>query len=351
MDIEIIGAGTIGCYLAQQLRDTGIEFRIFEEHPEVGVPKHCTGLVSKNIDELIKTPSKVILNKVKGAKLYSPNGKCIELSKEKYQAYVLDRPLFDKELSKNLDIEFNTHIDKIDKSAKFIVGADGANSTIAKIAGFPSLEKVITGVQVEIENEAYDKNFVELYFGEKIAPGFFAWIVPTDKTLKVGLATKENPKRYLSKFINEKFENPEILETYGGIIPLKWREQIVKGNVALVGDAAGQVKATSGGGVYIGMTSAKILSSAIKENNLEFYQKEWEEKIKPELNSALMIRNFLDRLSDNELEKIFEILEDPEIKKIILEYGDMDKPRELMKKIVKNPAVLAKFLPYLKYLW
>ncbi len=351
MDVQIIGAGTIGCYLARQLKDAGIDFKIFEEHSEVGIPKHCTGLVSKNIDELIKVPNKVVLNKVKGAKLYSPSGKCVELSREKDQAYVLDRPLFDKELSKGLDIQFNTHIEKLDTNAKFIVGADGANSTIARIASFPPLEKVITGVQVEIENESYDKKFVELYFGEKIAPGFFAWIVPTDKTLKVGLATKENPSEYLDRFIKERFGSPEILETYGGLIPLKWREQIVEGDVALVGDAAGQVKATSGGGVYIGMASAKILSDAIKENNLERYQKDWEEKIKPELNSALMIRNVLDRISDIELEKIFEILDQNEIKDIIIKYGDMDKPQDLLKKIVKNPAILTKFLPYLKYLW
>lgn len=349
-EIQIVGAGNAGCYLAQQLKEKGINFQIFEEHPEVGRPPHCTGLVSKNIDELLDVSKDVVLNQVKGAKMFSPNGTCLTLTRGEDQAYVFDRVKFDKKLAEGLDINKGEKIESLDPGAEFIVGADGPNSTVAKLGNFPELERTITGVQVEIKNKSFDKNFVEMYFGSEVAPGFFAWIVPMDEKLKVGLASKENPGKYLDKFLQEKFEGAEILEKYGGVIPMKWREKLWKDNIALIGDAAGQVKPTTGGGIYMGFKSAKILADALEKKDLEVYEELWSLKVKPELNYALMIRKFLDRLTDEKLDGLFELLKKPEVKKIIEKHGDMDKPSKLVKEAVKNPILLS-YLPYLRHMW
>ena len=350
--VSIVGGGTAGLFLARELKEKGIASIVYEEHRELGKPVHDTGIFSKNLLEFVPGLKKIALNTVKGAKLFSPGGKVVELARRENEAYVLDRDKLEKTLAKGLNVETGKKVEKLDFKSKYIVGADGTGSAVAKLAGFPEINEWLLGLEYEIENTGtHGTDFVELYFGNQVAPGFFAWIVPTDKTLRVGLAVNGKAKDYLDRFLSEKFGSTEIIQTIGGLIPMRWREKIVKGNVALLGDAAGQVKPTTGGGVYMGMASAKILARAISKGDLDLYEKEWMEKIMPELEHGLRIRNFLNRLSDSEIDKIFGILENEKIRNLILAHGDMDRPSGLLKAALGNPALIAEFLPYLKYLW
>lgn len=348
MDVAIVGAGPIGCYLGQQLR--GLDVKIFEEHTEIGKPISCTGLISSNVDEILEVPKKSVLNKVKGAKLFSPGNAMVELSRGEDQAYVVDRSVFDREIAKGADIELGHRVSSLDFNAEYIVGADGPNSFVARAAGFPAIEESITGLQYEIPNDSYATDFVELYFGNRIAPEFFAWIVPAKDRLRVGLATNESPKQHLDKFVEEKFGKPEIIETHAGLIPVKCRSRITNENVALVGDAAGQVKPTTGGGIYIGMQSARILAEAIKRESLDYYMREFNEQVLPELVMGSRIRRLIKSLSDSEIDKIWNIMNRPKVKKLFQEHGDMDKPSLLAKGVIKDPGVLL-LLPHLRHLW
>lgn len=351
-DVTIIGGGTAGLFLAQELKGKGISSVVYEEHKELGKPVHDTGILSKNLDEYIDVHKKITLNKVRGARLHSPTGKVVELSRTEDQAYILDRDKLEKQLAKGIDVRMGERISKLNFKSKYIVGADGSRSTVATLAGFPEINNYLMGLQYEVENTgAYDKDFVELYFGREFAPGFFSWIVPTNGRLRIGLAVNGNAKEYLDKFVKAKLGKTEILETIGGLIPMRWRSQFVKGNIALVGDAAGQVKPTTGGGIYMGMASSRILANAIVKNDLAFYEAEWYEKIMPELEHGFKIRNFLNMLSDREIDKIFDLLQNEKIRKLILEHGDMDKPAKLVKAVLGNPELLVGYLPYLRYLW
>ena len=351
-NVTIIGGGTAGLFLARELKKRKISSVIYEEHKELGEPVHDTGIFSKNMLEFVPDLEKMALNTVKGAKLFSPGGKVVELARAEDEAYILDRHKLEKNLAKGLDVEVGKRIGKIDFKTKYIVGADGSSSTVAKLAGFPEIKEWLLGVEYEIENTGtHGKDFVELYFGKQTAPGFFAWIVPTDKTLRIGLAVSGDTKQYLDSFLKEKFGKPEILKKIGGLIPMRWRSSFVKGNIALIGDAAGQVKPTTGGGVYMGMASGQILANAIAKNDLAFYESEWYEKIMPELEHGVKIRNFLNMLSDREVDKIFDLLKNEKIRKLILEHGDMDKPGKLVKAVLGNPELLIGYLPYLRYLW
>ncbi len=350
--VTIIGGGTAGLFLARELKEKGIESIVYEEHKELGKPVHDSGIFSKNLLEFVPELEKISLNTVKGARLYSPGNKVVELERGGNEAYILERHLLEETLSKGLNIEIGKKVEKIDFESKYVIGADGINSTVARLAEFPQLENFLSGIEYEIENTGtHEKEFLELYFGSKIAPGFFAWIVPAGKNLRVGLAAKEKPKDYLDKFLTEKFGKAEILKTVGGRIPIGWRKKFTRGNIALVGDAAGQVKPTTGGGVYIGMASGRILADAIEKNNIAFYEKEWGKKIKPELENGLKVRKFLDSLPDKELDGLFNILQDEKIKNLILQHGDMDKPTKLLRTLLTKPKLIGELLPYIKYLW
>jgi flavin-dependent dehydrogenase len=294
-------------------------------------------------------PQECVLNRVKGARIYSPSGKMLELARSEDQAYVIDRSIFDKSLAEGLNIEYGKQVSSIDFQSKVIVGADGPNSRIAELTGFSGLGERIAGMQYEIPIRNYNRDFVEMYFGNSVAPGFFAWIVPAGEKLRVGLAAKQNLKEHLDKFLKMKFPNAEILATHAGVIPLSLRNSFVKGNIALVGDSAGQVKATTGGGIVMGFKSALHLAKAIKENNLQKYEKYWKTELKRDFNLNKRIRGAIRSVSDKEMEKIWNILLREDVKKLFVEYGDMDHPTKLLKGVLRN-LQLVKFLPYFRYL-
>ncbi|HIK02812.1 TPA: NAD(P)/FAD-dependent oxidoreductase [archaeon] len=352
MDVTIVGGGTAGLFLAKELKEKGISSIVYEEHKELGKPVHDTGIFSKNLLEFIPDLKKIALNTVKGARLISPNGTVVELAREENEAFILDRDKLEKNLAKGLNVEIGKKVQDLNFKSKYIIGADGAGSTVAKLGGFPPIKEWLLGLEYEIPNNGtHQKELVELYFGNEIAPKFFAWIVPTNKTLRVGLAVPERAKEYLDKFLKKHFGKAEIIQQIGGQIPIGWRDEIVKGNIALLGDAAGQVKPTTGGGVYMGMASAKILANAIKNEDLGQYVEGWNKKIRPELEHGLKIRKFFDKLSDNELDRIFALLQNEKLRNLIVEHGDMDKPSALVKAVLGNPKLIGEFLPYLKYLW
>ena len=263
-DCTIVGAGPVGLFLAQQLKD--LDVTVYEEHKKIGKPVQCTGLISKNIDSVYEIPQECILNKVKGARIYSPSGKKFELARDQDQAYVIDREKFDKKLAEGINIQ-TKHVSDLNFESKYIIGADGPNSIVARLSGLKPIKEKLVGLQYEIPIEDYGRDFIEMYFGDNFAPGFFAWIVPAGDRLRVGAATNTNVKEYLDNFLKNKFEEPEILSTNAGVIPISVRPEFTNGNIAVVGDAAGQVKATTGGGVYFGFKSAKILANSIKKNN------------------------------------------------------------------------------------
>ncbi|MFH1424966.1 MAG: NAD(P)/FAD-dependent oxidoreductase [archaeon] len=346
MHISIVGAGPAGLYLAKQLKDFDVE--ILEEHPKVGEPVQCTGILSKTIEQFVKIPEEIILNKIRGARLFSPSGEMIEVKQSEVKAYIVDRAKFDQHLAEDVDVKFNTRVSEIPKS-DYVIGADGPSSEIARLAGFPPLEDVVVGVQYVIKNPGYDEDFVEAYAGSEVAPNFFAWIVPAGDNLRVGLATNKSPVAYLDKFVKKKFSSPEILQKNAGQIPLKWRSSFVKDNVALLGDAAGQVKATTGGGVYMGFLSAEILAEAIKNNNLQGYEENWKIEALPELKLNHKIHEIYKKLQDSEIDNITKLVKSANLNEVIAEYGNTEKPSILVKHLLKNPRAL-KLLPYLRHI-
>jgi geranylgeranyl reductase family protein len=347
--VTIVGGGPAGLHLSRKLKDKGIDSTVYESSPDIGRPVQCSGVFSNNFAELLDMPKKVILNQVKGAKLYSPSKKVVEVSREEKQADIVDRGEYDRHLAKGLDVKEGEHVNSLDFDSEYIVGADGAHSTVARLAGFPPLEKHVVGVQVEIDNDGYDKDFVELHLGQRVAPGFFAWIIPTDKNLRVGLGTRENPKEYLDRFIEERFGKVEQRKCLAGYIPMRVRKPILKGNVALVGDAAGQVKATTGGGIYMGMKSAEILADAIERKDLNIYEKRFRNEIYPDLKKAVAINNILSSMTDKEMDKFWDTLGKKNMVKLMQEYGDMDKPTLLLKGFLKNPGLITQ-VPFIRSL-
>lgn len=169
-----------------------------------------------------------------------------------------------------------------------------------------------------------------------------------------------SPKYYFSNFFKNKnsspfLENAEIIKHIGGVIPLGILKRTHDSNVMLVGDAAAQVKPTSGGGIYTGLLCANHCSNAaldaLKKNNftskfLKNYHKLWFSDIGRELNLGMKFRRIFKSLSDKQFDKYIEKFNDPKITEIISKYGDIDYPSKLVKPLLKNIPSLLKLIPY-----
>ena len=203
-------------------------------------------------------------------------------------------------------------------------------------------ENILSCVQYEYPSESGD--FVELYFSRQIAPNFFAWKIPTDSSVRVGLGVraKEPAVFYLSRFLRKLNITNKPTSKTAGIIPIKGPlKKIQVENILVVGDAAGHVKPTTGGGVITGITAARIAGRVAMDGNLDDYQRLVDSSLKKEFDLGLVIRQVLDSLSVEQLDKLFSIITENNLQKLLSKYGDMDKPTSLLKLVEENPKAIS----------
>ena len=338
----IVGSGIVGCYLGRILGDQ----EIWERNKAI-VEKPCSSLLSKTgLFTLGFEYEDCILNEIRGARFFSDK-KEFSVEKKSAQAFVLDRLKLQKELVKEAeDRGCRIRYRKAWSGQKddFIIGADGALSAVAKSMGVR--HKHILAYQVKAQlKKKINPDFVQLYFGD-FAPGFFGWLIPFDeKNVEIGIGLSHgNPKQNFDAF-SKRFQIRRIKSIQSALIPIfDPGQKTVSGNKALVGDAAGQVKAVTGGGIIFGCKCAEILAEAIDKRDLVYYEKEWRKQYGRDLKIHLRLRKFLDKVNYDEL---FSKIVDNGVDELIEEYGDMDHPRELVKRLLMTPGLwpyLPKFL-------
>jgi len=349
-DIIIVGAGPVGCKVGELTARRGSKVLILEEHPEIGKPVQCAGLVSHRIFELSKASRKVVVNKVRKARFCCSNN-YIEL-KSKKNVYVIDRGKFDKEMAKkakSADVKIKTSTrflsykrEKLLKvktnkgifQTKLLVGADGPNSTVAKTARIKLPDNKLVGVQTTIKSH-YDSNTVELWFDSDISPEFFGWVIPENKNwARVGLATNKNVVKCLDNFFLKRFNRKiKCKKILAGTIRYGLIDNSVSNRILLVGDATSQVKPLSGGGLIYGLIGAKIAAKAcIKSLKEENYRKEflkenyddlWKEKLAWPIRKGLIMSKIIHSFNDDQLGLLFSLIKNGKLTKL-LEFTDMD---------------------------
>jgi geranylgeranyl reductase family protein len=423
-DVIVVGGGPIGSTAARYAKLNGIErVLVVEENASIGSPVQCAGLLSvaalRETD--IDPNSSFVYNSVKGAKVYPPSGKQLKIVGKETKAYVVSRKMFDRkaaEMAANAGAEYLMKAQAVglkdavfaDDSgnmsgmkykalevlhagvlktfyAKVIIAADGVRSSVSKFAGLSPCEKVLSGIQIEANYRTEDKEFVEMFVGGE-APGFFAWSIPVSENIsRIGLAVDPESVQKLSEKLEKKssedfaaayavayldnlLTNPVISEkiqsgysdfVVGGI-PIGPMKKTYASGLMVVGDAAGQCKPVSGGGIYTGAVAAKIAAivaaEAIAENDfsekkMSEYEKRWKKELGKEFDIGMRAHNYRMKLTDEEMNKVFDALNDPEILDLITEYGDMDHPSVLIQKLVlsKHSLKMAKlFGTFLKTL-
>jgi geranylgeranyl reductase family protein len=344
--IVIIGAGPVGCYLGQLLKHYGFDPLILEEHPEVGKPVSCAGIIGRGLFEEMRLPisNKSILNKIDGA-LVNYNGISFELKRDGV-AYIVDREQFDKNLSQKLNIEFGTELQEVqtikdgyvlktsngDYYADLVFGADGPNSRVRKSLNFSSDMKLYRGYQYRVKMIPEVQNQVIVSYVKPFS--LFTWSIPEGNGIcRIGTICN-NPYQELNSYMEKQGIKGEIIEKNAGAIPIGTCE-LVKGNAALVGDAACQIKPITSGGIYYGMKSAELLADAIREGNLALYPIKWGEEFEREIKICLLVRYIMENMGDDVLKKVFEYVK--ESAGLIEKIGDFENHSSIMWGMISNP--------------
>jgi len=359
--VIIVGAGIVGLVLAKELASMGIEATVYDSNRDVADgAERASGILSKKgLERTGIDYAGAVLNALYGAVIHA-GMENLKIKAGNIQAYVLSRSklaricykeakdagaavILGKRLGKEDVLSMNN-------TNTVIVGADGVVSTVASAFGFPKIsEYVLTYKATYNDARVADKHIVDLFFEEAYARGFFGWTAPYSSTeLEVGIGTSHASKRNsLSAFesftkthaIASVIDGAERTSGYASIIPLEARKKTVFGNVMLVGDAAGQVKATTGGGLIFGIACSKIAASTIKNHiekgmSLKAYEKAWRSRYGLDLKLHGLLHAYYSGLTEKRFEAFIKLARIFGAESFFSKYGDMDSPSLMIKRLL-----------------
>lgn len=376
-EAAIIGAGPAGLIAAEVISSNGFNTTVFEEHSKVGKPNHCAGIISVEGLERLGIPldDSFYLNTIKGGRIYSADGTYIEIRDKKPRAHIIDRSQFDCFLSRKAesagaDIRTNTRVREITSTKKSVVGlktldyscrsevlinSEGAKGRLLNKSGMGTTQQGLCyGFNVDIPDVQIEQDMVEVWFNDELSKDFFAWVIPVDENIvRVGLGTSGNSGYdAIRDFIRKRFGDIDVPLIQGGLIctggPVN---RTSYPGMLLVGDVAGQVKPTTGGGVVIGGLCSKIageITSMHIETNgrytLDLYDKEWRKLYGNELATMQVLRKTLNGLGDERLNRMLNAFNKEgmgdRIAKLVSE-GDMDMQGEIIRKAFADPSIIA----------
>jgi len=362
-DVVVVGGGPGGCRVAEGTAGRGYRTLILEEHPAVGLPVRCAGLVSPRTAREVALPSRAILAEMRGAVIIGPD---IEFSFESrdVRGLVIDRKSFDqwccgRALRAGAEIRLRTRATDVRDGevviedgtiqASVVVGADGPPSIVRRRAGLRGLRYVFASMQQDMPGWDGPEDMVAIIADQEIAPGFFAWGIPHGDGARVGTAVAPGTMpagKSLERAI-ERFRSAGLLTSKaatgitGGGIPIGPLRTVSIGSTLVVGDAAGQVKPLSGGGLFPSISAADIAAAAIDgyltgDSPLREYDRNWRRRFGGELSFGLKAREAYMRMSNAHISRILQIFARDEVRTVISTHGDIDHPSILSGPLVKT---------------
>lgn len=382
-DVVVVGAGPGGSNTAKVAAEHGLEVLLLEKRPEIGAPKRCGEGFSVNGAKTlgIKPDPRWTINEIWGANIVAPNGKRVSVRYEKQVGWVIERKMFDKLLAIEAaragaevfaksevvglimqdgfvrGVEVERHGERLTVEAKIVVAADGVESKVARWAGIDSTQRLVdidSAYQYEMVVDLEEPDMLDLYFGNDIAPRGYVWVFPKGKDVaNVGIGIGGNvsaktAKQYLDEWIarHEPFNRGKIIEVNAGGVPVGAPlEKLVANGLMVVGDAAHQVNAIHGGGVFeasfAGKIAGRVAAEAIERGDvseavLMKYDREWRSARGEILHRIYKLRRAIEQLSDEDLNYLAEQLTGEDV----VAFANGERLGKLAKILMKRPHLI-----------
>jgi len=369
-DVIIVGGGPAGLYAGLRLAQAGHQVALYEEHADIGEPVHCTGVLARDAFDIFGLSRDAVLNELATVRFFAPSGEMVEHSTPEVQAVVIDRSVFDRQLSEravragvvihrarvtSVEIESSgvrVAAGGVQARARVILLACGANYALQRRLGLGLPRLMLQSAQAELPADRLGP--VEVRLGADIAPGGFAWAVPVLRqgrpSVRVGVMCDGDASRHydlMLDWVGRRWGvRSEGRKPRQKILPLAPINRTYGDRVLAVGDAAGLVKPTTGGGIYYSLLSGQLaadtLASALRSDQLQrdslaAYEKAWRKHLGSELRWQLILRRIAQRMSDADIDSLFELAETDGIMPLVRRTATFNRHREFIIALLKHP--------------
>ncbi len=368
-----MGGGPGGLYAATLLARRGFDVTLFEEHPSSGDPVHCTGVLAAEAFDEFQLPRAVILNALRTARFHSPTGRSVSYTTEQIEAVAIDRLGLDRLLcadaaSAGVVLGLGRRVDDVtvepdgvtlrfrdgdEVRARVCVLACGANYALQRRLGLGLPSVYMQSAQLEFSSGRGGD--VELYFGRRVAPNGFAWVVPVHRPdgwcARVGLMCDAESAGHFRRFAARMADSWGLAGDTDAVprqklLPLAPIPRTYADRVLAVGDAGGIVKATTGGGIYYSLLSASVAvhtleeafaQSAFDRASLRRYERTWKQRLGGEIRAQQRLRALAHRMSDGDIEALFELARTDGVMPIVREHARFNQHRRVILALLRHP--------------
>jgi geranylgeranyl reductase family protein len=375
LDTIVVGAGPAGLYCALLLAETGCDVAVVEEHETVGMPTHCTGLVSDELSDFFKLPQSLILSRPTTCVLASPTGRSFSFRYAKEGIAVIDRAEFDRELgaaaaragvemmycTRVIQIQLEpTHVrvraaDGTALAARTCVIACGVAYGLQRQLGLGLPSRFLHSAQLELDADIPESS-VELHLGRATAPEGFAWVVPVQRgeyrRAKVGIMMRGDAAGHLQRFLAWRGLGGSSASAPSAplrrLLPVGPASPTYGDRVLTVGDAAGLTKPTTGGGIFYSLLSARLaaetLGQALRDSRLNradlaVYEARWRAQLGSHLKTSSRIRRLFTKLADHEIDELLGALMSDDVQRVIRRTVRFNWHGALIRAIWRQPGV------------
>ena len=383
-DVVIIGGGPAGLFAGTRLAAAGFRISLLEEHASVGEPVHCTGVLATDAFDEFTLPRRSRLNDLTTARFRSPAGHEVIYEADRAEAVVIDRRAFDQDLlegavSAGVVIERGTRVTSVqvdaagvtvrtpvaEHRARACILACGANYSLHRQVGLGMPRLFLHTAQLEVA--AARPGDVELHFGAEVAPKGFAWVVPVSRPgehcARIGVMCDGDAPRYFHRFAGGVAARwgiaaADLVAPRQKMLPLAPISRTFADRLLAIGDAAGLVKPTTGGGIYYSLVSAALaadtLGDAMSVNDLSLrrlsrYEDQWRERLSSEFQAQTRLRLLAHRMNDSEIEQLFDLARTDGVMPIVRRTASFNRHRKLILALLKHPPVRQLFLRRLAF--